>query len=928
MLHKTGICHDFIEAQKVDFLFLTETWLSPEDNVPLIQTTPPNFSYFNLPRPEGTGGGLAVFYKNNFKCSPISFGAFKTFEIFSFLINSKNPVLCVLIYRPPKHNSGFIIEFSELLSLITQRYDNIILLGDLNVHVCCPSNSLSSDFIHLTESFDFIQFVTGATHRLGHTLDLVLSLGLALSTVELLDELMVLGVTDHKALVFNAPLPRPPDNHLASIRSRVFNSKSASAFCNAFLSFPSPSPSGQLNNADINVMVDSFNYNCLTILDSIAPYRTRTPKSNPNPWLNEHTRSVKRKRRIAERKWKSTKHPDSLIILKQLMKTYQEAVINAKFKYYSDIITKNSNNPRTLFSVIDSVTKPPITHQLEPSPQKCEELLTFFINKVLNIRLQIPSTTQDTSLPPNIPAPLHLFEPITLSELTKTISQMKRSSCNLDTIPTSLLKEVIETVGPSILTIINHSIISGSVPSSFKHALIHPFLKKPSLDPLLLINYRPISKLSFMSKILEKIISSQLLTHLSNYNLFEKFQSGFRALHSTETALVRVTNDLLMTLDSGDAAILVLLDLSAAFDTVDHATLLSRLESWVGLGGSALQLMSSYLTGRTVSVEIGNATSSPAPLIHGVPQGSILGPLLFSIYMLPLGQIIRKHNIHFHCYADDTQLYLPLNTSNPNCLASLKACLADLQNWMSANFLQLNSNKSEILLFGPLTSRSQLHNCLDSMSANVTPIAKNLGVLLDSDLRLEAQVKTVVRTCFFHIRNIHRIRPILSTPNLHKVVNALISSRLDYCNALYSTLNKGSIYRLQLVQNAATRLITGTRRSEHITPVLAALHWLPVTFRIDFKILLLTFKALNGLAPQYLTDLLDPHIPVRRLRSSGAALLDVPTSRLVTKGDRAFAVRAPTLWNSLPLDIRVANSIGIFKTKLKTHFYRKAFLTS
>ena len=211
---------------------------------------------------------------------------------------------------------------------------------------------------------------------------------------------------------------------------------------------------------------------------------------------------------------------------------------------------------------------------------------------------------------------------------------------------------------------------------------------------------------------------------------------------------------------------------------------------------------------------------------------------------------------------------------------------------MSANFLQLNTDKSEIILFGPLTTRSQLLHSLGPMSTNVTSLAKNLGVLLDSDLHLEAQVKSVVRTCFFHIRNIHRIRTVLSTPNLHTVVNALISSRLDYCNALYSTLSKASIHRLQLVQNAAARLITGTRRSEHITPVLAALHWLPVTFRIDFKILLLTFKALNGLAPQYLMDILEPYTPERCLRSSELGLLKPPRSKLVTKGDRAFAVRA------------------------------------
>ena len=151
--------------------------------------------------------------------------------------------------------------------------------------------------------------------------------------------------------------------------------------------------------------------------------------------------------------------------------------------------------------------------------------------------------------------------------------------------------------------------------------------------------------------------------------------------------------------------------------------------------------------------------------------------------------------------------------------------------------------------------------------------------------------------------------------------------RLDFCNALYSGISKGAIHRLQLVQNAAARLITGTRRSEHITPALAALHWLPVIYRIDFKILLLTFKALNGLAPQYLSELVQPYVPVRQLRSSNLALLEVPNSNMVTKGDRAFAVRAPTLWNCLPVELRLSGSIAIFKSNLKTYFYRKAFLT-
>ena len=177
-----------------------------------------------------------------------------------------------------------------------------------------------------------------------------------------------------------------------------------------------------------------------------------------------------------------------------------------------------------------------------------------------------------------------------------------------------------------------------------------------------------------------------------------------------------------------------------------------------------------------------------------------------------------------------------------------------------------------------------------------------------------------------HIRNVQKIKSFLTITNLKTVVNALVYSRLDYCNSLYSGLSQNLIHRLQLVQNAAARLITGTRRFEHITPILAELHWLPVPFRIDFKILLLTFKSLNGLAPSYLSSMVEYYEPARSLRSAGVGLLkESHKAKLVSKGDRAFVVRAPKLWNSLPPDIRLTTSLSSFKSLLKTHFYRMAF---
>ncbi len=173
-----------------------------------------------------------------------------------------------------------------------------------------------------------------------------------------------------------------------------------------------------------------------------------------------------------------------------------------------------------------------------------------------------------------------------------------------------------------------------------------------------------------------------------------------------------------------------------------------------------------------------------------------------------------------------------------------------------------------------------------------------------------------------------KVKPYLPCKEFESVIHAFITSRLDYCNSLYVGLDQSSLQRLQLVQNAAAQLLTGTKKYEHITPVLASLHWLPVRFRIEFKILLIVFKILHGLALAYLSELLHVHTPVRALRSSNQVLLDVPRARLKNKDDRAFSVVAPNLWNRLPVHIRTAQSVGIFKSFLKTHLNSLAFILS
>ncbi|XP_064205653.1 uncharacterized protein LOC135262574, partial [Anguilla rostrata] len=204
-------------------------------------------------------------------------------------------------------------------------------------------------------------------------------------------------------------------------------------------------------------------------------------------------------------------------------------------------------------------------------------------------------------------------------------------------------------------------------------------------------------------------------------------------------------------------------------------------------------------------------------------------------------------------------------------------------------------------------------------------VVLNLGVKVDADLKLDSQVRAVVKSSFYHLRQLAKIKPILSRQQFEIVIHAFITTRLDYCNALYVGVSASSISRLQMVQNAAARLLTGTRKHEHISPILASLHWLPIHFRIHFKIILFAFKSLSGLAPPYLSELLHPYTPTRSLRSADQLLLRVPKTKLKLRGDRAFAVAAPTLWNDLPQHIRQASSLSVFKSLVKTHLFSLAF---
>ena len=269
----------------------------------------------------------------------------------------------------------------------------------------------------------------------------------------------------------------------------------------------------------------------------------------------------------------------------------------------------------------------------------------------------------------------------------------------------------------------------------------------------------------------------------------------------------------------------------------------------------------------------------------------------------------------------------PTQDSADRTITTIESCISEIRKWMRENFLKLNDGKTEFILIG---SKQQLSKVkvphITIGDSNITPVShvRNLGCSFDSPMSLNVHISSIVRSASFHIRNIGRIRKYLNPRATEQILHSFVTSRLDMCNSLLFGLPQDQIARLQRIQNTAARLVTLTRKTTHITPVLRELHWLPVGYRITYKILLFVFKSLNSLAPGYISSLLQPYKPSRTLRSSNKVLLCEPPSRH-SWGDRAFSVAAPRLWNSLPLQVRASPSLVHFKTALKSHIFHEAF---
>ena len=506
------------------------------------------------------------------------------------------------------------------------------------------------------------------------------------------------------------------------------------------------------------------------------------------------------------------------------------------------------------------------------------------------------------------------FSQIEIHNVYSILNNLKANkSTGLDKIPAKILKLSAEIIAPSLTYIFNLSLESGIYINEWKRARVTPIYK--SEDKTKCENYRPISILPEISKVFEKEVFRQLYGYLTDNDLLSKHQSGFRPKHSTVSALIQMCDNWLSNMDVGKINCVVFLDIRKAFDSINHEILLNKMNLNFGISGNALKWFDSYIKDREQQCIVNGQLSSSKKIICGVPQGSILGPLLFLLYINDMPDSLN--NTTPSLYADDSEIYASSDNSG-DLISKLNEDLKNLSRWMRKNKLQIHPTKSKYMFIG--SSYNIKNNiCNEPILINSTPVPrvtnyKCLGVNLDDKLCWDSHIEMICKKVAAGIAAIKRVKPFVPPEMLKVIYNALVQPYFDYCSPLWDNCGIGLKEKLQKYQNRAARILTGATYDIRTADVFETLAWETLEKRRDYLKSIFMYKILNNLAAPNLNRMFYKmsNCPISyNLRNSDTDLV-LPQPKTEFK-KRSFSYNGAFLWNNLSVEAKKANTLTSFK---------------
>ncbi len=916
-----NLIHSLSLTHNLDIIFGTETWLS--DKVTNSELNLTDYDIYRRDRTERAGGGVFLCIKKSLNSTLIHKS--KLTESIFVKINrpGKIPILLCCTYRPPDSSLDDCEKLcNEILTIKTKHKNSLFwLAGDFNLPDIDWKNLTISDtpayaltinrrFLDLVSELGLTQIVNEAT-RGNSILDLFFTNNPSLikkSTV-------ISGVSDHEAVTIESKLhfqyQKQPKRtiplwHKANLETLKSD---ASKFTQRFLD--------ETQERDVNVMWSSFRSNLEKILKDNVPTKETSSKYFP-PWITTQTKRLIRNKQIWFQKAKQRNTFSAWQKYKNYKRLAQKFCRQSHDNYVKDLITDDKTNKK-FWTYIKSQRQENsgISDLLDDQtwitdPKQKANLFNKQFSKVFSD----PSPPLDSypedadSSTPKIPQ--ITINPHGILKLLLNINVNKAPGP--DNIPGRLLKLCAEELHIPLTKIFQKSLDTGTIPDDCKTAHIIPLFKKA--DKAKAENYRPISLTSIACKLLEHVVYSSIINHLDDNDILCDFQHGFRQRRSCESQLLNTLRDFFNCLDRSSQVDAILLDFSKAFDKVDHSTLLLKMHNY-GIQGCLLDWTESFLRGRTQRVLVDGALSDPSPVLSGVPQGTVLGPLFFLIYINDIHKELSPGTI-IRLFADDSLLYRTI-ASETDCII-LQKDLDALQRWERRNKMEFHPDKCTVLKITnkrhPVNHIYNIHN----IPLSVDKTAKYLGVTLDSTLSWDHHINSIFSKANFTLSFLERNLKRCPRHVKEQCFNTLVRPILEYCCCAWDPHLVTQIDKLEKINKRAARFVTGNYTLEHGNTLknMLDLGWQPLQERRAKSKVTMMYKIQMNLITVDKSDLLPSSSP----RTPHNFF--IPQSK---KNSHLYSYFPSTirLWNSIPEHIKTSDSLDIFKSHIQNHIIKTSY---
>lgn len=908
-----------IELSHFDVIALSETWLKPsiEDiDIKLLNYQQP----FRKDRQNNNYGGVIVYVRDNIPCKRRHDLELQGLESIWLEFKLKRKIILFgLFYRPPNSSQDVDDKIEQSLDLASDNdVSDILITGDFNLNYF--ANVGRNKVQALFSQYNLFQVINEPTHfseTSSSLIDLLFTKdpsNILLSGVgeAFLEQniryhcpiYVILRYDKHKHECFKRKIWKYDNGNFELLKQYI-------------LDFDWHS----LIHDDINIYAENFTNKVLELCGKTIPNKMITVRPSDPPWFNSTIRKSIRKRKRAH---KRAKRENTAILWGKFRKIRNETVnlvkrakrdlddkIAAKLK--SDSISSKDwwRTFKTLIRKDKLDPIPPLIYNdclIHDATEKAN---------IFNKHFQLQSTLDDTDKSiPILTVPVHSLASIfvendEVSLILKSLTTGK--ACGPDEINNKVLKEVADVISPPLTDLYNYSLKCSSVPDIWKKANVTPVHKKD--DKTQVENYRPISLLSTLGKILEKVIHKHIHNYLLENRTITPFQSGFTSGDSTVNQLVSLYNTFNQALDEGKEVRAVFCDISKAFDRVWHQGLLAKLKHY-GISGSLLSWFRNYLSNRYQRVVIPGGQSEWQQINAGVPQGSILGPLLFILY---INDIVHEIHSDIRLFADDTSLYIIVDF--PESAAQiLNLDLERISNWAGRWLVSFNPQKTETLLFTRKINRIN-HPTLYFNDVPIQEVSthKHLGLYFSQRCDWQTHIDYIVGKAWCRMNLLRQLKFKLDRKSLEKMYFTFIRSLLEYADVAWDNCTQQQSYALEKIQLEAGRIVTGTTKLVEINKLYTELGWVKLSDRRSLHKLFLFFKMVNGLTPNYLSNLVPPRVGDVSSYSLRNSEQYVTINANTHSYAESFLPSAIQAWNNLPAFIKSANTVLEFKRLLTNH---------